>query len=46
MPVNEKLMANLKRQYGDDNGEDIYYKMEAEGKVVQSKSQEVNNESS
>lgn len=32
-PINEKMMANLKKQYGDQAGEDIYYKMEREGKV-------------
>ncbi len=31
MPVNEKLMRALKRQYGDEKGESVYFAMENEG---------------
>jgi len=33
MPVNRSLMNSLKKQYGAKKGTEIYYKMEAEGKV-------------
>lgn len=33
MPINRKMMRNLKREYGAKKGEDIYYAMENEGKV-------------
>jgi hypothetical protein len=33
MPVNEKLMANLVKQYGPEQGKRIYYAMEQEGRT-------------
>lgn len=33
MPVNKKLMRSLKKEYGEEKGERVYYAMEAEGKV-------------
>ena len=41
MPVNQSLMAALKKRYGDEKGETIYYKMESEGKVHMRGSTEV-----
>ncbi len=32
MPVDAKLMAELKARYGDKRGESVYYAMEGEGK--------------
>ena len=32
MPVNKKKMAALKKQYGAEKGEDIYYAMETKAK--------------
>jgi hypothetical protein len=34
MPVNRKIMASLKEQYGEEKGEDIYYAMEQKGKIA------------
>ncbi len=31
MPVNEKLMRALKREYGEEKGESVYYAMETKG---------------
>lgn len=31
MPIVESLMSSLKKRYGDDEGERVYYAMEAEG---------------
>ena len=28
MPINEKMMREMKKQYGSDKGEDIYYALE------------------
>ena len=33
MPINQKIMDNLKREYGDKHGEEVYYAMENEGKI-------------
>jgi len=33
MPVNEKIMGNLKDEYGEKKGESVYYAMENEGKI-------------
>lgn len=32
MPVNESLMSSLKKQYGPEKGERIYYAMEQKAK--------------
>ena len=33
MPVNEKVMKNLKSEYGNKKGENVYYAMENSGKI-------------
>lgn len=33
MPVNKKLMHELKKEYGEEKGEHVYYAMEHEHKV-------------
>ena len=33
MPINKKAMSNLKKEYGDKKGENIYYALENEGKI-------------
>ena len=34
MPVNLKLMKNLKKQHGKNKGKNVYFGMEAKGKVT------------
>ena len=41
MPIMKSRMAALKKQYGDKEGEEIYYKMEAEGKNKKAKKKPV-----
>ena len=36
MPINRKAMANMKREYGDDKGERVYYASVNAGKVKES----------
>lgn len=36
MPVNRKAMANMKKEYGEDKGERVYYASVNAGKVKES----------
>lgn len=33
MPVNKKIMAKLKKEYGAKKGKSVYYAMENSGKI-------------
>lgn len=42
MPINRKLMANLKREYGSAKGERVYYAMEANNEIAPPKAKPLN----
>ena len=37
MPINQKMMRNMKSEYGDEKGERVYYAMENKMKMKGSK---------
>ncbi len=37
MPINKKMMSNMKKQYGKEKGKDVYFAVENKQKQAKSK---------